>query len=412
MVTIELRCDRKGQGRAYEEFFMVTEQTRLPNREKVLVVGAGIVGLAHAWSAAQRGHEVTVFEQSPRASGASIRNFGMVWVIGQSDEAQDIAKLSRERWLQAGSDAGIWVNPCGSLHLAHREDEWNVLQEFYDLYRDRPRGLSLKLLTADETLKRSPAANPRGLLGSLWSDTECCVDPTSAIRALPDWLHREWGVQFHFQTAVSEAESGVLITSNGQRYTADRIIICSGDDLLTLFPEVYARQSIRACKLHMMRTVSQPTPWRLGPHLAGGLTLRHYPNFRSCPTLQTLIDRVARENPELDRYGIHVMASQNHLGQVVLGDSHEYNETIEPFDKSEIDQLILRELHKLMVLPSWDIDAHWHGVYAKFTQGISFEQIVAPGVHVCTGLGGNGMTLSFGIAERAWDRWLDQDVGV
>jgi glycine/D-amino acid oxidase-like deaminating enzyme len=121
--------------------------------------------------------------------------------------------------------------------------------------------------------------------------------------------------------------------------------------------------------------------------------------------LQQLIDRIANDSPELDQYGIHVMASQNHLGQVVLGDSHEYGDAIEPFDRAQIDGWILRELQKMITLPSWEIESRWHGVYAKYTQGLVFEQLVAPGVHVCTGLGGNGMTLSFGIAERAWDRW-------
>jgi FAD dependent oxidoreductase TIGR03364 len=375
------------------------------SKKRVAVIGAGIVGLAHAWSAAERGHVVTLFERSSKASGASIRNFGMVWVIGQRDDAQSVAITARERWLRAGQEAGIWIQPCGSIHLAHRRDEWEVLCEFHESQRSTPRGASLSLLTRDEVLHRTPAANPDGLLGGLWSNTECCVDPTSAIRTLPNWLQNQYGVNVRYSTAVVHVEPGALTTGCGATHRFDRIIICSGDDLATLKPEVYREQSIRRCKLHMMRTITQPDSWRIGPHLASGLTLRHYPNFQHCQSLRPLAERIADETPELDRFGIHVMASQNHLGQVVLGDSHQYDDEVEPFDESEIDRLIERELRKILVLPTWEMQSRWHGIYAKYTRDIVFEREPEPGVHVCTGLGGNGMTLSLGIAERAWNRW-------
>ena len=376
--------------------------------KRVAIVGAGIAGLAHAWVASQRGYRVTVFDRSPRASGASIRNFGMVWVIGQPDSIQTIAMNSRERWLETAEQAGFWIQPCGSLHLAHQPDEWQVLQEYYAEHRLGQRGEHLRLLDKKETLAKSPAANPSGLLGSLWSQTECCVDPTSAVRSIPAWLHRTYDVDFHFSTAVTHVESGSVRTADGSSHPFDQIVICSGDDFATLFPEAYQGVPIRACKLHMMRTIEQPDAYRIGPQLAGGLTLRHYPNFRNCPTLSALQQRIAAEAPELDRLGIHVMASQNHLGQVVLGDSHQYGEEIEPFDTCDIDTLILRELRKIIQIPTWELQSRWQGIYAKYSGGLVYEQIVAPGVRIFTGLGGNGMTLSFGLAQDAWERWDGQ----
>lgn len=371
---------------------------------RVAVVGAGIVGLAHAWMAAERGHEVAVFERSPRAEGATVRNFGMIWPIGQRPGlARDAALRSVQRWRRTAVAAGVWVQPCGSLHLAHRDDEWAVLEEFASLAEGL--GFAGRLLSPAEVERTTPAAQPVGLRGGWFSPTELCVNPRTAPGRLAGWLAERFHVRFHFQTPIRQADTGSVRSADGRVWPADRIIVCSGADFATLFPETLRDSGLKPCKLQMLRTAPQAGGWRIGPHLASGLTLRHYPVFTACGALDALRGRIAAETPELDRFGIHVMASQNDAGEVVLGDSHEYGDAIEPFDKTEIDNLILRELRKIIRLPDWDIAARWHGVYAKHPDLPVFAAEPLTGVHIRTGTGGSGMTLAFGLAEIDWERW-------
>jgi FAD dependent oxidoreductase TIGR03364 len=375
---------------------------RARKTENIGVIGAGIVGLAHAWSAARRGHRVTIFERGKSARGASIRNFGMIWPIGQpAGELHAVAMQSRQAWLELSQGAGIWVNPCGSIHLAHRDDEWSVLEEFAQ--KAPGLGYTCELLTRDEVLSRSGAANPEGLLGGLFSPSELAVNPRAAVRALPRWLATSLDVRLEFDTTITTVRPGQAQSADGREWAFDRIIICGGADFETLFPEVFRAAGLSRCKLQMLKTAVQPEDWRLGPHIASGLTLRHYPNFAVAPSLEPLRSRIANWAPDLDRYGIHVMASQNDAGEVILGDSHEYDSAIEPFDKTEIDDLILRELGRVIRLPSWHIAERWHGVYVKHPSRPVFEAEPVPGVHIRTGAGGSGMTMAFGLAERFWE---------
>ncbi len=379
--------------------------------QRVAVVGAGIFGLAHAWSAAERGCDVTVFERSSRASGASVRNFGMVWPIGQPHgEHHETAILSRTRWLRLATEAALWVNACGSIHLAHRDDEWTVLQQFHALAKSF--GISCELLTATQVHERTPAANPNGLLGGLFSPSELCVNPREATRSIPSWLQEKYGVKFQFDAHVAsmensdDAEASVeLSTSSGQAFEFNRVVVCCGAELQSLFPNVLASSGIKRCKLQMMSVGSPGKDWSLGTHLASGLTLRHYRNFEICPGIAELKKRIAEETPELDQFGIHVMASQNNHGDIILGDSHEYGEDIEPFDKMLIDKLMRRELQNVFRLPDWTITERWHGVYVKHPDQPVFEATPSPNIHICTGTGGAGMTMCFGLAEKMWNRW-------
>ena len=131
-----------------------------------------------------------------------------------------------------------------------------------------------------------------------------------------------------------------------ERWSAERLWICSGDELNLLFAEQFGNCSLVRCKLQMMRSEPCEPRTRIGPMLAAGLTLRHYASFQNCPSLPALCRRVADESPWFDRLGIHVMVSQNGRGELTIGDSHEYGDSIEPFDKAEVDDWILGYLRR------------------------------------------------------------------
>ncbi|NET43644.1 TIGR03364 family FAD-dependent oxidoreductase [Okeania sp. SIO2B3] len=371
----------------------------------VIVVGAGIVGLAHALAVAKRGLKVVVFERNPYAVGASIRNFGMIWPIGQPKvKLRDRALKSREIWLEVGAKAGIHLDRCGSLHLAYREDELQVIKEFIETTTQQEQE-TLALLTPEQVAEKTPAVITDGLLGALWSATEIIVDPREAIKKIPGFLSAEYNVEFKFGTVVTEISHPYLI-AGGEKWQADRIFVCSGTDFETLYPDTFANSGMTKVKLQMMRTVPQPENWRAGVALCGGLTLTHYTSFAHCASLAALKTRIETETPHFPEWGIHVMMSQNAAGELIIGDSHEYGLNPEPFDRIQINQYILDYLKKFAQVPTLEIAETWHGIYAKLPGKTEFIAQPETGVTIINALSGAGMTLSFGLATEVVEKML------
>lgn len=364
-----------------------------------IVIGAGIVGLATARALALKGYRVKVFERNSKAVGASVRNFGMVWPIGQpGGKLYNRAMRSRSIWQELCSRGNIWHEEAGSLHLAYNADEKKVLEELYEVFKkERP----VEFLSSDAVLQKTEAVVAKGLCGALYSNTELIVDPRQAIEIIPALLQELYNIEFYWDKCVSYISDGFAYVGNEEEYEADLIFVCSGADFETLYPEAYTAWPITKCKLQMMRFATQPDDWRIGPALCGGLSLIHYKSFSEAPSLLPLKERYKNTMSEYLEWGIHVMVAQNGLGELTIGDSHEYGLTHDPFDNNFINQLILAYLKQFAQFKNWQLQQSWNGVYAKHTEGeteIFFSP--EPGVYVINALGGAGMTLSFGLAEE------------
>src|ERR1700757_4401626 len=102
---------------------------------RVVIVGGGILGTMHAVLARRRGLAVTHLEREPEGRGASVRNFGLVWVSGRRTGPElALALRARELGESIGAAApGTGFRPAGSLTVATSEAELAVMREAAEL---------------------------------------------------------------------------------------------------------------------------------------------------------------------------------------------------------------------------------------------------------------------------------------
>lgn len=372
---------------------------------KVIVVGSGIIGIAHALVAREAGYEVMVIERNTRPLGASVRNFGTIWPIGLGfGPEREQAMHGVRRWRELAGKAGFHADPCGSLSLAYREEAWAVLNEFTGQITDEEE--AFQLLSPDETLRRYPLVNPEGLRGSLFSAWETCVRPADALAALVRYL-QTLGVRFEHGVCATRVHEDAVELADGRRLPFDHCVIAAGEEMRLLFPAELAAANVRPCQLQMMRT--SPLSERLGAILVSDLTLAHYPAFDGCPSLAALREVIDETMAEFKEWGVHVIAAQHDDGSITIGDSHEYGPDFTPDHWTHVDDLVLRALADFVKIPDLKIASRWNGVYLKSTVGET-QVVVQPRekVTMVTAMGGLGMTLSWGLAEKTVASWSGQ----
>ena len=366
----------------------------------LLVVGAGIVGLAHALEAARRGMSVLVLERDRRALGASVRNFGHVIVSAMAPGRPfECALDARERWLWLGRTAGVPVSEAGTLLVARHADELAVLEEAAAAAPER----GLRLLSRDE-VGRLAALPLDAVVGGAVAELDLRVDPRSAVARLAAWLEERCDVRFVWDAAVLDVDLPVVTTSAG-RIRAEQAIVCPGGDFTSLFRDAFAdRPNLVLTKLQMLRAAAPPGR-SYGPTLATGLSLLHYPGFSGQPSVERLRARIERERPELLAARVNLLVAQLPGSDLVIGDTHEYGLAVSPFRSERLDRLILSEAEALLGV-ALEVRERWYGVYPS-APGDPFMVVEpAPGVRLVEVVSGVGMTTALGLAGRVMDGLL------
>jgi FAD dependent oxidoreductase TIGR03364 len=363
----------------------------------LVVVGAGIVGLAHALAARRRGLSVIVVDREAEAIGASVRNFGFVTVTGQQRGAcWRRARRSRDVWAEIAPQAGIPVEQAGLLVVARRPEAMRVLEAF----RATEMGDACALMNAAEARARHGAVLADGpLAGALWSPHERRVESRTAIPKLAAWIEGALGATFLRRTLVRAVEPGRVETTAGA-IEAGAIAVCPGDDLLTLFPERIAALGITRCRLHMMKVAPADAGFRLPGAVMSDLSLVRYLGYADLPEAAALKARLSAEQPAHLAEGIHLIAVQGGDGALVVGDSHHHEWSPSPFAPDRVDALILDELRAVLRLPGARVIERWTGTYASLPDRLMVRDAPAPTIRLVIVTSGTGASTAFAIAEE------------
>ena len=360
------------------------------------VVGAGIVGLAHALAAARRGKRVVVLDGDAQANGASIRNFGFVTVTGQqAGECWRRASRSRDIWAEVAPEAGIDVLHRGLTVLAERDEAVAVLEAFLRT----EMGAQCRLMSGAEASEMLPVT--ASVKAALHSPHELRVESRTAIPKLADWLAGAHGVAFRWSTRVTGIDLPRIETSGGT-VEADCAVICPGDDFRGLHADRIARMGFTRCLLHMLR-VAPATPLSLPTAVMSDLGLARYLGYADLPEAAALKTRLDAEKPQARAEGIHLIAVQSADGSLVVGDSHRYAPTPHPFAGSAVDDLILAELDAVLDLPGRHVTERWTGTYASAPDRLAWTDHISDAEKLVIVTSGTGASTAFAIGEETID---------
>lgn len=369
---------------------------------RVIIVGAGVLGTMHAWQAVSRGHEVVHIEREAAARGASVRNFGLVWVSGRSSGPElETALRARELWegiAERVPDLGF--RPSGSLTAVTTDAELAVAEAAARGPEAERRGFAL--LTADRVREVNPAL--RGdLLGGLWCRRDAQVEPRVAQRALQAELARSGRYTLLTGREVRDLPApGAVRDDHGEVHHGDQVVLCTGAWLGGLVRELAPDLPVRRVRLQMMQTA--PLDEALTTSVADADSFRYYPAYRGAE-LDALNDGQPQP-PTARDHGTQLLMVQRADGSLTIGDTHEY---AHPFSFDTVEdpyEHLAGVAERLLGRPVPPVRRRWAGVYAQCvdTARVVHRAPVADSAWLVTGPGGRGMTCAPALAETTADQ--------
>lgn len=324
----------------------------------VCVVGAGLIGLAHAHEARRRGLGVVLLERGARATGASVRDSGHLFFSAlPAGRALDAAPLARERWIDLARRAGARADEGGTLIIAHRPEELAVLEA-----TACDPGRHARMRSPKKIGKLAPIPVD-GVLGGFHAKQDLRIDPRSATAALARLLGRDPSARIEWGAHVHEIEPGA-VHAGALRVRAGAIVVCPGADYQMLPRALWSQESPLTLSRSQMLRLASPVGHGYRQTLTTGSSLLGYPGFCAAGAMQSLGERLELESPELVEGGVNLVVAQLGDGDLVVGSTTTYADARMPFSRERLDLLMLGQARSLLGFTP-DVRQRWSGTHVR-----------------------------------------------
>ncbi len=363
------------------------------------------MGTFHAYHALQAGLRVALLEKDSQPIGATVRNFGQVVPSGLSSELQSYGRQSLDIYRSLEPILGDGFRRSGSLYIASNDAESTLLHELRQI--NRYNNYSSELWNAATTLRNVPGIRPEYIRESLFFPEEISIDPRQTIHRVLRFLKEVLGLDYYpkrMAIDLDPSSSCVKVRANtGETWQADKVVVCSGSEFQALYPDLFCESDIQLVKLQMLETKPQHR-LRFEPNILTGKTIRRYESFRECDSYHAI--KQAEPSMSFSReHGVHILFKQSADGSVILGDSHEYAPVEEAGalsygSSNAINIYLLEQAMRIMDLDTWEINRIWNGYYCQTAEAPVFRRTIDERIHICTGIGGKGMTMGPAFAKK------------
>jgi glycine/D-amino acid oxidase-like deaminating enzyme len=339
--------------------------------DRVIVVGAGIVGASIAEALALDGHQVTVIDRGPPGGGATAAGMGHIVVMDDSPAQIALTAYSQRLWDERAATLPTTGERmvCGTLWIAADDEEMAEVERKRSVYADC--GIRSDVIDSSSLYAAEPNLRS-GLAGGLLVPGDSVVYPPPIAAAMLETV-RQCGGKIVFDDVVAMTSQGVSLW-NGTEFTSDYTINAAGVHAAALAPGL----NIRPRKGHLVIT-------------------DRYPGFVRHQLVELGYLKSAHAS---EGTSVAFNVQPRPTGQLLIGSSRQFDDESREVDHKVLSKMLRRAIEYMPGIASLSAIRAWTGFRAATPDKLPLigPHPDDPHLILATGHEGLGITTSLGTA--------------